>query len=152
MYLCLFTCATTRAVHLEIAQDLTAEMFLLAFCKFAGRRSLPTTDLRQQINLLANELHSLMELSEVKEDLGKRGVTWQFIPKKAPWHGGFWERLIGITKTAIKKALGRRHVSLSTLETIIIEIEVILNDRPLTFVLSEYGNPEPLTFAHHLHG
>ena len=93
-----------------------------------------------------------MELSEVKEDLGKRGVTWQFIPKKAPWHGGFWERLIGITKTAIKKVLGRRHVSLSTLETIIIEIEVILNDRPLTFVLSEYGNPEPLIFAHLLHG
>ena len=72
--------------------------------------------------------------------------------KKAPWHGGCWESLIVITKTAIKKVLGRRHVSLSTLETIIIEIEVILNDRPLTFVLSEYGNPEPLTLAHLLHG
>ena len=36
VYLCFFTCATTRAVHLEIVQDLTADMFLLTFRKFAG--------------------------------------------------------------------------------------------------------------------
>ena len=155
VYLCLFTCATTRAVHLEIVQDLTAEMFLLAFRKFAGRRSLPTimiSDNGSTYLSAANELHSLMELSEVKEELGKRGVSWRFVPKKAPWHGGFWERLIGLTKTAIKKVLGRRYVSLSTLETIIVEIEAMLNDRPLTFVSSEYGDPEPLTPAHLLHG
>ena len=33
VYLCLFTCATTRVVHLKIVQDLTAESFLLTFCK-----------------------------------------------------------------------------------------------------------------------
>ena len=155
VYLCLFTCATTRAVHLEIVQDLTAEMFLLAFRKFAGRRSLPTimiSDNGSTYLSAANQLRSLMELSEVKEELGKRGVSWRFIPKKAPWHGGFWEGLIGLTKTAIKKVLGRRYVSLSTLETIIVEIEAMLNDRPLTFVSSEYGDPEPLTPAHLLHG
>jgi len=54
--------------------------------------------------------------------------------------GGFWECFIGFTKTAIKKVLGRRHVSLSTLETIIVEIEAILNDHPLTFV-----NDHPMT-------
>ena len=100
----------------------------------------------------AEELHSLMQLPEVKEELGKRGVSWRFIPKRAPWYGGFWERLIGLTKTAIKKVLGRRHVPLSTLETIIVEIEAILNDRPLTFVPSDLGDPEPLTPAHLLHG
>ena len=100
----------------------------------------------------ADELRTLMELPEVKDELGKRGVSWQFIPKRAPWYGGFWERLIGLTKTAIKKVLGRHHVSLPTLETIIVEIEAILNDRPLTFVSSELGDPEPLTPAHLLHG
>ena len=43
-------------------------------------------------------------------------------------------------------------MSLSILETIIVEIEVILNDRPLTFVSSELGDPEPLTPAQLLHG
>ena len=93
-----------------------------------------------------------MQLPEVKEELDKRGVLWRFIPKRAPWYGGFWECLIGLTKTAIKKVLGRRHVPLSTLETIIVEIEAILNDRPLTFVPSDLGDPEPLTPAHLLHG
>ena len=155
VYLCLFTCATTRAVHLEIVQDLTAERFPLAFRKFAGRRSLPTimiSDNGSTYLSAANELRSLMELPEVKEELSKRGVSWQFIPKRAPWYGGFWERLIGMTKTAIKKVLGRRHISLSTLETIIVEIEAVLNDRLLTFVSSEAGDPEPLTPAHLLHG
>ena len=155
VYVCLFTCATTRAVHLEIVQDLTAQTFLMAFRKFAARRSLPSimiSDNGSTYLSAAEELHILMQLPEVKKELGKKGVTWRFIPKRAPWYGGFWERLIGLTKTAIKKVLGRRHISLSMLETIIVEIEAILNDRPLTFVSSEFGDPEPLTPSHLLHG
>ena len=154
VYLCLFTCATTRAVHLEIVQDLTADTFLMAFRKFAGRRSLPTimmSDNGSTYLSAASELRSLMESPTVKEELG-RSVSWRFIPKRAPWFGGFWERLIGLSKSAIKKVLGRRHVSLLTLETITVEVEATLNDRPLTFVSSELGDPEPLTPAHLLHG
>ena len=40
-YICLFTCATTRAIHLELAKDLSAKTFLLLFRKFVARRSLP---------------------------------------------------------------------------------------------------------------
>ena len=98
------------------------------------------------------ELRKLMELAEVKDELGKRDLSWQFIPKRAPWFGGFWERLIRLTKMAIKKVLGRRHVSLPTLETVIVEIEAILNDRPLTYVSSELMGPDPLTPSHLLHG
>lgn len=66
-----------------------------------------------------------MGLTEVKEELGRRGLSWQFITKRAPWYGGFWERLVGLTKTAINKVLGQRHIFLPTLETIIVEIEAI---------------------------
>jgi hypothetical protein len=37
-YVCLFTCAVTRAVHLELVVDLSARSFLLAFRRFAARR------------------------------------------------------------------------------------------------------------------
>ena len=85
-----------------------------------------------------------MELTEVKEELGRRGLSWQFIPKRG--------RLLGkTTKTAIKKVLGR-HVSLPTLEIIVVEIEAILNDCPLPYVSSELMDPEPLTPYHLLHG
>ena len=146
VYLCLFTCATTRAIHLEIVQDLSAQTFLLAFCKFAAWRFLPSimiSDNGSTYLSAAEELHSLMQLPEVKEELSKKEVSWRFIPKIAPWYGEFWERLIGLTETAIKKVLGRRHVSLPTLETITVEIEAILKDRPLTFVSSDLGDPEP---------
>ena len=85
VYLCLFTCATTRAVHLEIVQDLTAETFLLAFRKFAGWRSLPRvmiSDNRSTYLSAAEELRSLMDSPEVREDLSKRGVTWNSSPRR----------------------------------------------------------------------
>ena len=41
VYICLFTCATSRVVHLEVVTDLSVPMFLLAFCRFAAQRSLP---------------------------------------------------------------------------------------------------------------
>ena len=98
----------------------------------------------------AEELRSLPKLPGVKKELGRQGVTWKFILKRALWYGIFWERLVGLTKSAIKKVLGRCHISLMVLmvlETIIIEIEAVLNDHPLTFVSSELGDVAPLTPA-----
>ena len=96
----------------------------------------------------AEELRSIPQLPEVKKELGRQGVTWKFILKRAPWYGIFWEWLVGLTKSAIKKVLGRCHISLMVLETIIVEIEAVLNDCPLTFVSSELGDVEPMTPAH----
>ena len=108
VYICLFTCACTRAVHLEIVTDLSVDTFLLAFRRFASRKSLP----RQMISdnastylAAAEELRKLFESDALKEALTHHNVTWQFIPKRAPWYGGFWERLIGLTKQAVKKHL-----------------------------------------------
>ena len=42
-------------------------------------------------------------------------VVWKFITKKAPWHGEYWERLIGLTKTALKRVFGRAHINPVTL-------------------------------------
>ena len=73
-------------------------------------------------------------------------------PQKNPWYGGSWERLIGMRKSTIKKMLGRSFITLCTLQTLIVEIEAILNDRPLTYVSSDVTNPEPLTPSHLLYG
>ena len=42
-YTAVFTCVTTRAVHLELCSDMTTDKFLLAFQQFVGRRGLPHT-------------------------------------------------------------------------------------------------------------
>ena len=52
------------------------------------------------------------------------------------------EKPIGLTKTSIKKVLGRAFITFRELETILCEIEAVLYDRPLTYVS---GNIEELT-------
>ena len=155
VYICLFTCAATRAVHLEIVEDLSEETFLRAFRRFASRKSLPqkmVSDNASTYLAAAEELKHLFQSTSLRGSLSRRGVDWHFIPKRAPWYGGFWERLIGLTKTVLKKVLGRTHVNLSSLQTIVVEIEAVLNDRPLTYVSSDVEDEEPLTPAHLLYG
>ena len=71
-------------------------------------------------------------MTRLTDYLSVHGEEWKFIPKRAPWYGGFWERLIGLTKTNLKKVLGRSQVDMEILVTFISEIEAILNDRSLT--------------------
>ena len=59
---------------------------------------------------------------------------------------------MGLTKQVVKRTLGRAFVMLPKLETIIVEIEAMLNDRPLTYVPAEIVDPEPLTPAHLIYG
>ena len=94
VYVCLFTCATSRAVHLEVVTDLSTATFMLAFRRFVCRRSLPEliiSDNATTYEAAADELEKLFSSEEVHTALGIRGTTWKFIPKKAPWFGAFWE-------------------------------------------------------------
>ena len=124
-YICLFTCAVTRAVHLEIVTDLTVEEFLQAFRRFSSRKSLPRlmiSDNASTYLAAANGLNDLFRSPSLSNALSKKGVTWRFIPIHAPCYGGFWEHLIGLTKSSLKKVLGRTFATLSTIQTIIVEI------------------------------
>ena len=47
-YIALFTCATTRAVHLELCLDMSTDKFILALHIFTGRRGLPNNLHRQR--------------------------------------------------------------------------------------------------------
>jgi len=57
-----------------------------------------------------------------------------------------------LTKMSLKKVLGRSKISLVVLQTLVVEVEAILNDQPLTHVSSDMDDAEPLTPAHLLHG
>ena len=108
VYVRLFTCANTRAVHLEIVNDLSEDSFLQAFRRFTSRKSLPTTMISDNASTYlsaAKEIEELVNSVKIHDTLKVQGTTWQFIPKRAPWYGGFWERLIGLTKSTLKRYL-----------------------------------------------
>jgi len=66
--------------------------------------------------------------------------------------GGFWERLVGVTKQSLRKLLDRAFVTLPVLQTIVVENEAMLNDYSITFVSTDDRDVEPLTPAHLLCG
>ena len=155
VYVCLFTCGVSRAVHLEIVSDLSFETFLQALRRFATRQFLPCmilSDNTSTYEAAANELEKLINSNKMRESLCTMGIMWEFIPKRAPWYEGFREHLIGLTKTVLQKMLGRAFVTLSILQTLTVDIKAVLNNRPLTYVSSDSNDLEPLTPSHLLYG
>ena len=140
---------------MEVVFDLTERSFLQAFRRFRICKSLPYHMLSDNIptySTAAKELKQLFQSPSLKESLCRQGVEWQFIPKRAQWYGGFWERLLGISKRAIKKTLGRALITLTERQTLAVEVEAILNDRSITYVSGDVVDEEPLTPSHLLYG
>ncbi|GFT00096.1 integrase catalytic domain-containing protein [Trichonephila clavipes] len=157
-YIVLFTCAVTRALHLELVNNLTTETFLLALRRFISRRGLCSkilTDNAKTFKKSELELKNLWKIISdptVKAFYASHKIYWQFIIERAPWWGGFYERLIRTVKLALQKTVGRATLFRDELETLLIEIEGVLNSRPLTYIFSEFNEPEPLTPSHMILG
>ena len=90
--------------------------------------------------------------SRLLEIFGDQSPQWKFIVPRAPWWGGWWERLVGVIKSSLRKTLGLQSVSRIELETVLHEVEGIVNSRPLTFVGDEFDSGDVLTPAHFLIG
>ncbi len=54
-------------------------------------------------------------------------------------------------RTSLKKVIRQASIDLVTLQTIVTEVEDILNDRPLTYVSSAIDDADPLTPSHLLY-
>ena len=76
-----------------------------------------------------------------------RTVTWRFIPEAAPWWGGFWERLVGVTKKCLKITLHLCRLSCEELAVTLYELAYHLNLRPLATADEELLTPAHLLFG-----
>ena len=122
VYVLLFTCASTRAVHLELTPSLQVPAFLRAFRRYASRRGLPAlfiSDNAKTFRASCVEIRKLCRAEEVIRYLTDNRITWQFIVEKAPWWGGFWERLIQSVKRPLRKVVGRANLTYDELQTLI---------------------------------
>ena len=154
VYIALFTCCVTRAVHLELVHDLTAATFLRCFRRFVGRRGAPkimVSDNAKTFKAAAKALRELFANEEVKNSLTNKGIDWRFNLERAPWWGGFFERLIGLVKVSLRKVLGNSMLTFDELRTVLVEVEANLNARPLTYEYDEVSD-EVLTPSHLVYG
>ena len=95
----------------------------------------------------------ILRSAEVRRELIQKGVSWDFIIERAPWHGGFWERMIGSVKRCLKKSIGRTPLNIEALRTLLVEIETTINNRPLTYMYDDAeGVSYPLSPSQLIYG
>uniref|UniRef100_A0A1I7VR75 Integrase catalytic domain-containing protein n=1 Tax=Loa loa TaxID=7209 RepID=A0A1I7VR75_LOALO len=144
-WIALFICFTTRAVHPELAEDLSVENFLHVLRRFVARRGYPKLVLSDNASQFQLVFKVIME--QHSNFLAERDIVWKNTIPKAPWGGGIYERIIGLTKQALRRAVGRKLLKEGELITLIAEIEGILNTRPLTYVgFDDYKVIRPIDF------
>ena len=117
LYFVLYTCMSTRAIHLELCDSLNLYDFLLSFRRFASRRGLPEmlySDNAKTFRAGPNEMLRLY---------GDAAPRWRFIAARAPWWGGAWERLIRSVKSCLRRTIGRHRLVRKELETLLVEVE-----------------------------
>lgn len=157
VWVCLFTCMVTRAVHLEIVQDMSAKEFILCLRRFIAQRGTPEeiiSDNAQQFKLASETIDqvwkNMTKCADVQNYASTKGITWSFIVELAPWMGGFYERIVSVVKRSPRKAVGRKLLTDSQFQTVIKEVEAVVNSRPLVYVGDDINSSITLTPGHFL--
>ncbi|XP_062713284.1 uncharacterized protein LOC134290229 [Aedes albopictus] len=153
-YICLFTCMTTRAVHLEVAHSLTTQACLMAIRRFVCRRGKPLefySDNGTNFQAASKAIMQRIEIESEDEFTDSR-TRWNFNPPSAPHMGGVWERLVRSVKAALTVLNDGRTITDEVLLTTIAEAEDLINSRPLTYVGLEPGAEGALTPNHFVRG
>eukprot|EP00731_Ephydatia_muelleri_P005954 Em0003g202a len=154
VWISLFSCCVTRAIHLEVVPDMSTESFIRCFKRFAARRGTPSivvSDNSKTFRSAHKELAQIQTHPVVENFFTEQRIEWRFNLEKAPWWGGFFERMVGSVKRCLKKVIGHARLTFDELLTVIVEVEGTLNSRPLTY-LSADDFDEPLTPARLLTG
>ncbi|XP_071490098.1 uncharacterized protein [Diadema antillarum] len=145
---------TSRAVHVEVAHSLDTDSFVNALRRFIARRGKPEkivsdngTNFRGAERELRESLQSLNQ-SKVNNYLLDQGIHWFFNTPTASHMGGVWERMVRSIRKILGSLLGQQTVSDEVLSTVLVEIEGILNSRPLTQLSMDPQENEPLTPNH----
>lgn len=162
VYIALFVCFSTKAVHLEVVTDLSTPAFVAALRRFFCRRGKcaniysdnatnfigAKSELIELKRLFESELHK----NELEKFFSEEGIVWHNIPPRSPHFGGLWEAAIKSAKHHLKRALGTHKCTLEELNTLVVQIEGILNSRPLTPMSSNIDDYTSLTPGHFLIG
>ncbi|XP_015118391.1 uncharacterized protein LOC107042035 [Diachasma alloeum] len=143
----LFTCAVFRAVHLELVTSLSTDAFLESLRRFIARKGRPAIiycDNGTNFVGAHNLLRGLDWAKVVARGVLER-IEWRFNPPSAPWWGGWWERLVRVTKDLLKRTLKKTSLTYEELQTTLCDCEAVINSRPLTYLAEDPEQLIPLS-------
>ncbi|XP_069969532.1 uncharacterized protein [Penaeus vannamei] len=148
-----FTCLTSRAVHIEVMDSVETDSFINALRQFTARRG-PVKSIRSDngTNLvgaekvLRQELQ-LLDQTAICDTMSTRGISWCFNPPHASHFGGVWERQIRSIRRVLSGICYQQTLTDDSLHTLFCEVEAIINGRPLTRVTDDPDYLQPLTLS-----
>jgi hypothetical protein len=140
VYILLFTCATTRAVHLEVTRNKSTAAFINAFRRFCALRFKPRTlysDNAKEFESAAKYLRRLFASRLIGDYMANNNIVWRFSAKLSSWWGGFWERMVRTAKEALYKTFNPLQMDYDLFCTVVTEVSDIVNNRPLAYVAKD---------------
>lgn len=159
-YMCLFVCFSTKAVHIEVLSDLSADCFLASLDRFVARRGLCSclhSDNGTNFVAAAKHLKAVCKFFNennnlIAEGCSSRSIEWKNIPPTAASMGGLWEAGIKSAKHHLLRAIGERSMTFEELTTVFCKIEAVMNSRPLCPLSDNPNEFDVLTPGHFLIG
>lgn len=162
VYVAVFICFATKAIHLEAVSNLSTAGFISALRRFIGHHGVPSeihsdnaknfAGAKHELHCLYKTLNDQAQIAIIGNELTQQGISWQFIPPRAPNFGGLWEAAVRTVKSALKKEIGLIHLSLEDFATLLVQISAALNSRPLVPLSDDPTDIDALTPAHFLIG
>ncbi|XP_055623198.1 uncharacterized protein LOC129766644 [Toxorhynchites rutilus septentrionalis] len=161
VYVALFICLRTRAVHIELVSSLSSPAFIAALRRFSSQRGQGSTIFcdnatnfvgsKNEIQRLTEQFKNQIE-PEVRKFCAVEEIEWKFIPPRSPNFGGIWEAGIKSVKHHMKRVLGSTIPTYEEMLTLLKQIEGCLNSRPISPLSTDARDPNPLTPGHFLVG
>ena len=124
-------------MHLELLPSLETGKFLPCLKRFIARRGRPKTlysDNGGTFVKASKWLKGVQRDEKIQGFLEQQEIQWRFNLPRAPWWGGQFERLIGVVKRAFHKTIGATTLTWDELSDVILDVEVQINRRPLSYV------------------
>lgn len=150
----IFTCLTVRAVHIEIAHSLDTDSCINAIRRFICRRGqvkILRSDNGTNFVTAEKELRKSLEnldQTRIQNTMSEKGIKWIFSTLAASHQGGVWERQIRTVRKVLNSVLQQQTLDDEGLQTIMCEVEAIINSRPITHSSNDPNDVEALTPNH----
>ncbi|CAM1323262.1 Uncharacterised protein r2_g3176 [Pycnogonum litorale] len=150
----MFSCLTTRGIHIEVIEELSSSSFINALRRFVSLRG-PVKEFRSDrgTNFMGSTddlgiraVH--VEDGEITNFLNKHETIWKLNPPHASHMGGCWERMIGLSRRILDAMLcdvNAKQLTHEVLCTLMAEVCAIINGRPITSVSNDPDAPTVLS-------
>nr|XP_042897354.1 uncharacterized protein LOC122269252 [Parasteatoda tepidariorum] len=120
VYVAVYICLCTKAIHLDFVTDLTSQSFIASLKRFFGRRgkcSKIMTDNAKTFIGANIEIKKLRKLINCPDEtlasyFTNEGIDWKFIPPRSPNFGGIWEDGVKSFKFHLKRVIGNQNLTL----------------------------------------